>query len=57
MGLVLFNTFISDTDNGIECTFSKFAHDNKPSGAVDTLEGRKPSRGTWTDWRSGPMKA
>jgi len=39
-GLALFIIFVGDRNNGIECTFSKFANDTKLCGAIDTLEGR-----------------
>jgi len=49
----LFNTFIIDTDEDIERTFSKYADDTKLRGWLTHQKAVLPFSKTWIDCRVG----
>ena len=40
VGLMLFNLFVADLDNNVECTFSKFVGDTNFCDVVNTVKRR-----------------
>lgn len=51
---LLFNTFVSDIDSGIECTLSKFVDDTRLCGVVNTPDGQDSIQRDLDRLSSGP---
>lgn len=52
-GLVLLNIFISDVDDGVECSLSQFAGTTKLGTVTDVQGVILPSKGIAASWRNG----
>ena len=54
LGLLLFNIFTNDLDEGIKSMLIKFSDDNKLGGVANASEDSIEYRMTLTDWRTEP---